>query len=104
MECCVWPVSESYPGLVAASDPTDTVLSDSWEHLGRQFRSDYAAKNGGREPPMDPDPRGYWDRVQSDNFTRTDYNETIQFYQYLAQWINDDILGGHNDETCSKGM
>jgi hypothetical protein len=53
---------------------------------------------------MDPDPRGYWDRVQSDNFTRTDYNETIQFYQYLAQWINDDILGGHDHETCSKGM
>lgn len=53
---------------------------------------------------MDPDPRGYWDRVQNDNFTRTDYKETIQFYQYLARWINDDILGGHDDETCSEGM
>lgn len=88
------------------SEPSKIELTGvrwTWIQVGERFLRDYGLKHGGREPPIDPTPRGRWATGRAVG-SEAQHDRTVKRLQDIGKWMNDEVLGEANEESCSDSM
>ncbi|KAI3396307.1 hypothetical protein diail_12329 [Diaporthe ilicicola] len=79
------------------------ISHDQWKLLGKPFFEDYAAKNAGRRPYVNPGPLARWQWGQT-NAPDDVYAEALRNISTFTEWYTTDGYGRHDPESCSEGV
>ncbi|KAL1869321.1 hypothetical protein Daus18300_005533 [Diaporthe australafricana] len=79
------------------------ISHDQWRLLGKPFFDDYAAKNGGRQPYVNPGPLSRWQWGQI-NAPDEVYDEALRNISTFKKWYETDGYGRHDPESCSESV
>lgn len=79
------------------------ISHDQWQLLGKPFFSDYAAKNGGRRPYVNPGPLARWQWGQI-NAPDEVYAQALRNISIFAKWYATEGYGRHDPESCSESV
>lgn len=79
------------------------ITHDQWQLLGQPLFDDYAAKNGGRQPYINPGPLSRW-RWAQENATDEIYAQALNNITIFKNWWENDGYGGYDSESCSEGL
>lgn len=79
------------------------VSHDQWQMLGKPFFEDFAAKNGGRQPYINPGPlvRWQWGQVNAPDEV---YAEALRNISTFKEWYTTEGYGRHDPESCSESV
>lgn len=79
------------------------VSHDQWKLLGKPFFEDYAAKNGGRRPYVNPGPlvRWQWGQVNAPDDV---YAEALRNISTFKEWYSTEGYGRRDPESCSESV
>lgn len=79
------------------------VSHDQWKLLGKPFFEDYAAKNGGRRPYVNPGPlvRWQWGQVNAPDEV---YAEALRNISTFKEWYATEGYGRRDPESCSESV
>lgn len=79
------------------------VSHDQWKLLGKPFFEDYAAKNGGRRPYINPGPLVRWQWGQT-HATDEVYAEALRNISVFKEWYSTEGYGRRDPESCSESV
>lgn len=79
------------------------VSHDQWKLLGKPFFEDYAAKNGGRRPYINPGPLVRWQWGQA-HATDEVYAEALRNISVFKEWYSTEGYGRRDPESCSESV
>lgn len=79
------------------------VSHDQWKLLGKPFFEDYAAKNGGRRPYVNPGPLVRWQWGQA-NAPDDVYAEALRNISTFKEWYATEGYGRRDPESCSESV
>ncbi|KAI2622389.1 amidase signature enzyme [Hypoxylon sp. NC1633] len=79
------------------------ITHDQWRLLGKPFFDDYAAKNGGRRPFVNPGPLSRWQWGQT-YATDAAYDQALRNISFFKSWWEKDGFGRHDPESCSESL
>lgn len=79
------------------------VSHDQWKLLGKPFFEDFAARNGGRRPYVNPGPLGRWQWGQV-NAPDEVYAEALRNISTFAEWYTTEGYGRRDPESCSESV
>lgn len=79
------------------------VSHDQWQMLGKPFFEDFAAKNGGRQPYINPGPlvRWQWGQVNAPDEV---YAEALRNISTFKEWYTTEGYGRSDPESCSESV
>ncbi|KAI1073752.1 amidase signature domain-containing protein [Whalleya microplaca] len=79
------------------------ITHDQWAMLGQPFFADYAAKYGGRQPFINPNPLARWQWAQT-HATDEVYEQALHNISIFKNWWETEGFGRHDPESCSEGL
>lgn len=79
------------------------VSHDQWKMLGKPFFEDFAAKNSGRQPYINPGPlvRWQWGQVNAPDEV---YAEALRNISTFKEWYTTEGYGRSDPESCSESV
>ncbi|KAI1776589.1 amidase signature domain-containing protein [Hypoxylon cercidicola] len=79
------------------------ITHDQWNMLAKPFFAEYAARNGGRRPFINP---GVLSRWQWGETYATDevYDQALRNISIFKNWWETDGFGRHDPESCSESL